>query len=177
MNGKRLLIFLSVFFLVQHVTPSQVLSNTTFSLPQITQVSVDATSPGNSFKQIYESIYTGLAIYKLDAIEKCPKERLAVALSAICHSSDIAFDLNNISFGKKGWTRYYPFSIGDKNFIMRIFLTGELRYQSKVPVLYEGALAEPNITFQILPSINDILAVCKIKPIRTYSFALADRSP
>jgi hypothetical protein len=140
-------------------------------------VSIDANSPGNSFKQIYESIYTGLAIYKLDAIEKYPKERLAAALGAICNSSDIAFDLNNISFGKKGWTRYYPFSIGDKNFIMRIFLTGELRYQPKVPVLYEGTLAEPNITFQILPSINDILTVCKIKPIRTYSFALADRSP
>lgn len=177
MNGKRLITFLSVFFLVQHVTPSQVLSNTTFSLAQVTQINVSSDSPDNSFKKIYESIYTGLAIYKLDAIEKCPKERMAAALGAICRSSDIAFDLNNISLGKKGWTRYYPFSIGDKNFIMRIFLTGELRYQPKVPVLYEGTLTEPPVTFQILPSINDILAVCKIKPIRTYSFALADRSP
>ena len=177
MNGKKLLTFLIVFFLVQHVTPSQVLSNTSFSLAQIPQVNIDSNSSDNSFKKIYESIYTGLAIYKLDAIERCPKERMAVAIGAICHSPDIAFDLNSISLGKKGWTRYYPFCIDDKNFIMRIFLTGELRYQPKVPVLYEGTLTEPPVTFQILPSINDILAVCKIKPIRTYSLALADRSP
>lgn len=173
MNRKRWSIFLVLFFLSSLIIPSKVLPDTNFPL---TNIKVDSNSGDIFFKKIYESVYIGLSIYKLDTIEKYAKERLIKNLNQTSVKSDIKFDMNNIDIGKKGWTRYYPFSIGDKNFIMRIFLTEELQYQPKVKVLYEGTLERPAVTFQILPSLNDILSDCRIKPLRTYSTAQVDRS-
>lgn len=165
--------FLVIFFLCALTIPSKVLSDTNFPL---TQIKVDSVSSDNFFKNIYESVYTGLSIYKLDAIEKYTKEMIITNSQYGARNSLIRFDIENIDIGKKGWTRYYPFSIGDKNFIMRIFLTEELQYQPNVRVLYEGTIEEPAVTFQILPSLNDILLDCKIKPFRTYSTTLVDQS-
>jgi hypothetical protein len=173
LNRKRWSIFLVIFFLCAVIIPSKVLSDTNFPL---TQIKVDSNSGDGFFKKIYESVYLGLSIYKLDTIEKYTKERLITSLQAGTGNGLIKFDLENIDIGKKGWTRYYPFSIGDKNFIMRIFLTEELQYQPKVKILYEGALKDPAITFQILPSLNDIMSDCRIKPFKTYSTAQADSS-
>ena len=170
---KRWSVFLVVFFLIQYITPPDVLSGINFPL---TNIKVDSNSPDHFFKNIYESIYLGLSIYRLDAIEKYTREKLITDLGDACLKSDIRFDLKNIDMGKKGWTRYYPFSIGDKNFIMRIFLTEELRYQPEVKILYEGRLESPAITFQILPSLNEILSDCGIKPFRAYSSSQVDGS-
>ena len=173
MSRKRWSIFLVIFFLCVLIVPSKILADTNFPL---THIKVDSDSGDNFFKKIYESVYVGLSIYKLDTIEKYTKERLITDFHSGGGNGLIRFDLENIDIGKKGWTRYYPFSIGDKNFIMRIFLTAELQYQPKVKVLYEGKLDDPDITFQILPSLSDILSDCNIKPFRTYSTAKVDSS-
>lgn len=77
---------------------------------------------------------------------------------------EVRFDLDRIDMGKKGWTRYYPFSISGKDFIMRIFLTREYLFQPKAEVLYEDTTGDKELTFQILPGLNKILEGCRIKP-------------
>ena len=42
--------------------------------------------------------------------------------------------------------------------------------------LYEGAIADPAMTFQALPSINEILSDCKIKPLKFYYSYSVSRS-
>ena len=173
MNKRKWSILSAIFFLVQCLSPCEIFSAANFPL---TQIKVDSNSQDQYFKKIYDSICAGLFIYRLDVIERHAKENLIKDFGNAILKSEVKFDLENIDIGKKGWTRYYPFSIGDKNFIMRIFLTGELYYQPKARVLYEGTLSNPAVTFQILPSLNDILSDCKIKPFKTYSTAQVDRS-
>ena len=43
-------------------------------------------------------------------------------------------------------------------------------------VLYEGTIADPAITFQVLPSLNEILSDCKSKPIKLHSLSATSRS-
>jgi hypothetical protein len=173
LNRKRWSGFLVIFFLYALIIPSKALPDTNFPL---THIKVDSGSADTFFKKIYESVYVGLSLYKLDAIEKYTKGQLMTSFQPVTGNGLIRFDLKNIDMGKKGWTRYYPFSIGDRNFIMRIFLTAEVQYQPKIKVLYEGRLDDPDITFQILPSLNDILSDCTIKPFRAYSTTQADSS-
>ncbi|MDP3791416.1 MAG: hypothetical protein Q8R38_05195 [Candidatus Omnitrophota bacterium] len=173
MTDKRWLIFLIVLFLMQFAILSEVLSDTNFPL---TQIKVDSVSSDKFFKKIYESACIGLSIYKLDVMEKYTKERLAAVFHAGGGNGLIKFDMNNVDMDKKGWTRYYPFSIYGKDFIMRIFLTEEKRYQHSAPILYEGNIQNPAVTFQVLPSLNEILSDCKIKPHRTYSTRSTDSS-
>ena len=128
-------------------------------------------------KEIYDAICLGVSLYELDTIARLPKEEIERSYLRLSLNSLVRFDLANMDLGKKGWTRYYPFFVGNKAFIMRIFLTSERAYQPSAPVLYEGAIADPAITFQVLPSINEILSDCKIKPLRTYSLSEVARSP
>jgi len=172
LKRNRCLAVLVVFFLIQYVVPSEILSGNNFPLPQIR---TGADSVDTLFKPIYESICVGLTIYKLDTIGHYTKEKI-MTNSRAGAGNLVRFDMDNIDVGKKGWTRYYPFSIGEKNFIMRIFLTQELQYQPKVKVLYEGTIEDPAVTFQILPSLNELLSDCSIKPIRIHSTSRVDSS-
>ena len=45
-----------------------------------------------------------------------------------------------------------------------------------VPILYEGTIVKASVTFQVLPSINEILSGCKIKPYQIYSSSEVNRS-
>jgi hypothetical protein len=166
-----------IVFIGQFILPAGVLSGP--DLP-ITQIKVGAGPSDNFFKEIYESVCVGLSIYKMDVIEKYTKEKITTDFRAGhgragCGKS-VRFDLKNIDIGKKGWTRYYPFSIGNKDFLMRIFLTSELHYQPNVKVLYEGSLRDPAVTFQVLPSLGELLSDCNIKPFKTYPTSQVDRS-
>jgi len=173
LKKNRWLAFLVVFFLIQYFAPSETFSEPNILLPQLKTVA-DPSDP--MFKEIYQSVYTGLSIYMLDVTGCCTKEKLMAGLES-APGGPVKFDIENMDLGKKGCTRYYPFSIEDKNFIMRICLTEELRYQPKVKVLYEGTLVSPPVTFQVLPSVNDILSDCKIAPFKIYSSSQVDRSP
>lgn len=64
-----------------------------------------------------------------------------------------------------------------KDFIMRIFLKEDNRRQQALPILYEGRIEDPAVVFQVLPSLNEILSSCKIKPRCTYSTRQVDSSP
>ena len=172
MKRNRLLVLLAALFLLQYTAPSSIFSDPNFPL---TQIKVGSDPSDHFFKQIYESVCIGLSIYKLDAIEHNTKEKIMTGFHSGGGNS-VRFDMGNMDIGKKGWTRYYPFSIGDKNFMMRIFLTKELQYQPKVKVLYEGTLDNPAVTFQVLPSLGELLSDCSMKPFRAYSTSQVDKS-
>ena len=90
--------------------------------------------------------------------------------------SDVRFDFAHIDLMRKGWTRYYPFSVGEKRFIARIFLTKEALFQPKVRVVSELVIEDFGITLQVLPGISEILSDCKIKPNNIYQSPQADKS-
>lgn len=173
MNKRRWCVFLAMFFLLSDLTFSQIASATNYPL---TQIKVTANCPDVLFKKIFDSICFGLSVYKSDVIGQFTKEALIKNFGKVVLNPSISFDLENIDIIKKGWTRYYPFSIDGKSFILRIFLTEEKAYQPAVAILYEGNIQNPAVTFQVLPSLNEILADCKIKPSRTYSTHQVDSS-
>ncbi len=165
---------LAVFLLVQHVHLHQVSAGTCLLSPP-TKVSLKETDL--CLRSLHNVIHAALVIYKLDAIQRCTKDEIVKKCSgAFTGLSDVRFELDHIDVRSKGWTRYYPFSVGRKNFIIRIFLTEELAFQPKAAVLYEGAVDFPRVTFQILPSINETLKTCRIRPYITYAASQADAS-
>jgi len=175
-NKKKLSIFLTVFFLVQNVSIPHALSQQTSLLNPPTRVSLNESQ--FCIKGLCDAICVGLFIYKYDTINGYPREKIKEECGAfISRSSQAKFDLDHMDVGRKGWTRYYPFSINDKNFIMRICLTSDLIHQPKVEVLYQDAMRDGTITFQILPGINEVLKDCRIKPHDFRYPAEVDRSP
>jgi hypothetical protein len=161
------------FFLFSDVVIPSVSSAINFPL---TQIKVDPNTIDRSFKKIYDSVCFALSVYVRDVIGRSAKENLIRDFSDVALHPGIRFDLEKIDMIKKGWTRYYPFSIDGKEFIMRIFLTSERSYLPAAPILYEGSIATPAVTFQVLPSLNTILSDCKIKPHRAYSPTEVNRS-
>ena len=97
-------------------------------------------------------------------------------IGPVFSGSDVRFDFEHIDLMKKGWTRYYPFSVGEKRFVARIFLTKEAAFQQGLPVMSEIVIEDSGVTLQILPSIDEILKDCKIKPNRIYPSSQADKS-
>jgi len=153
---------------------SSILSFEISPLNPPTNIDVNYSDP--AVKKIYDAICLGVFLYELDTIARLSKEEIERSCSELSLNSEVRFDLANMNLGRKGWTRYYPFSIGNKDFIMRIFLTAERAYQPSTSVLYEGSIAHPAVTFQVLPSINEIISNCKIKPHVIYSSYEVDRS-
>lgn len=175
MNKKRLSIIAAVFFLVPAISFSHELSAETWLLSPPSKVSLNETN--GYFKQLYDVLYLALSIYKSDAFNRYSKEALIREYGSALVNSQVRFDLEHIDIGKKGWTRYYPFSVDNKRFILRIFLTEEYSYQPKVAVLFEVNFNNPAVTLQVLPGINAILKDCKIKQHVLYPFSQAAASP
>ena len=167
MSKKKWSLLLAIFFLVQSISSSLALSFESSLLNPPTNI--DANYSDGVVKKIYDAICLGISLYQLDAIGRSSGPDIEKSYAALALNSEARFDLANMGMGKRGWTRHYPFSVGNRAFIMRIFLTAERAYQSAEAVLYEGAINDPAVTFQILPSINDIISSCKIKPHSTYS--------
>jgi hypothetical protein len=120
------------------------------------------------FNQLLSAVQTGIAIYRLDAMGGCSREDLKAKCEAIAMANPIpSFYLARMDLGKKGWTRYYPFSIGGRDLIIRIFLTGEYGYQTKIPeehIILQASREDLGITYQVFSSVNAILKNCSIKP-------------
>jgi len=151
-----------IFFLVQSLTfPRESVSETCNLNPPI---KVSMNESRFSFRAVYNVLNIALSIYKLDTIEGYSKERLISEHGRALFGPDIKFDLDQIDVGRKGWTRYYPFCIGGKYFVARIFLSRERFYQPRVEVLFEAVMSDPAVTLQILPGLNTILKDCRIKP-------------
>ena len=165
-NKRKWFAVLVVFFLLSDVIIPSVSTAANYPL---TQIKVDPDTVDKAFKKIYDSVSFALSVYVSDVIERSSKESLIRNFSQVVLHPSIRFDLENIDVIKKGWTRYYPFSIDGKEFIMRIFLTSERSFLPDAPILYEGSIMNPAVTFQVLPSLKEILSDCKIKPRQVHS--------
>ncbi len=183
MDKRRLAIILAFLFLAQSLGVTQDLLPGTISIEPTSKVSLN--KPEISFLKKYD-IYVlclGLFIYKLDVVEKCSKNEIKQRImnqheSAFFDLDGIDFDLENIDyFRKKGFTRYYPFNVHRKPYIIRIFRTDEKYFQPDVEILYEGSIKTPPVTFQILKGVNAILEHCQIKPQKMPSTLQSDISP
>lgn len=174
MNKKRTAILAVIFFLLSTITLTGIAPAENLSPNPLTEIN---TSGANlPFKETCNFLCMALSLYKSDAFKGMPKEELIKTYSSILSGSGVRFDFERIDLMKKGWTRYYPFSVGEKKFVARIFLTKELGFQPKVQVISEIIVDNFGVTLQILPGIDEILNDCKIKPNRIYPSFLADKS-
>jgi len=122
-----------------------------------------------SIKEIFAKEFNiltfALGMYQLDVGERLSKENIKMRLSdevLFCKEAfSIVFDMENIDFNRKGFTRYYPFSVNGKDFIIRIFDADEKCYLADFEIFYDGVLEESNIGFQIIPGVKEILADTK----------------
>ena len=123
-------------------------------------------TPG--FNQLLSAVQTGLAIYRLDAMGECSRGDLKAKCEAIAAANSIpSFDIARMDLGKKGWTRYYPFSIGGRDLIIRIFLTREYKYQPDIPdedIILQASRKDLGITYQVFSGVNAILKSSRIRP-------------
>jgi hypothetical protein len=160
----------TIFFLAQ-ITP---LNGGASPQPDnlIPPAKVAPSIPDTCFRQIYGIVYGALYLYKLDAINRFSKDYILSewGKESFCFSG-VQYDIKNMDIGRKGWTRYYPFQVGNNNFIVRVFRTEERAYQPKIDVLFEGEIENPAVTFQVLPNLNSILKDCRIKPHTAYPYS------
>ena len=171
---KRTAFFAVTFFLVQIITLAGISPAENLSPNPLTEIHVNGTNP--QFKDACNILCMALSLYRSDAFARLPKEELVKIYSPLLLNSAVRFDLEHLDTGKKGWTRYYPFSVGDKSFIARVFLTKEAGFQQKVPVISEIVIENFGVTLQIVPGISEILNDCRIKPAKIFASSLSDKS-
>ena len=183
MNRKSLALIIAILILVQYSALPQELYPGTISLNPTEKVSLN--KPEIAFLKKYD-IYVlclGLLIYKYDVLDKCSKDEIREGIARHKENnffslSGVDFDLDNIDyFNRKGFTRYYPFYIQGKPFVIRIFRTDEKYFQPDVEILYEGKVQDPPVTFQILEGVNTILNDCRIGPSSMPASSKAITSP
>lgn len=169
MKKKIVPIILVIFFLAQGLPLH---SSNAEIYPLNPPSKVNENYPDLPFMQLVEAWQQALFIYKLDACIGLSKEVIIRDYSGRLRYSEAQFDWDNMGLRRKGWTRIYPFSISGKEYLARVFLREERRYQPPVePVLFEATVTVSNadITVQILPNLATILKDCRIKPNRLYS--------
>jgi len=165
---KLLLIVMLLLFLGQtQVEPST--KPLTSSLNLNKRITPVEFSRFEVFAKEFNMLAFALGVYYLDARSRLPKDEIKEELLNVPkvweEKFGIRFDLDKIDFKKKGFTRYYPFIMNDKDFIIRIFEMQDRHYLESFEVYYEGAFEDSNIGFQIIPGINSILKDEKIEKI------------
>ena len=174
MNKKRTAVIAVTFFLIQIIPLAGLSPAENLSPNPLTEIHAGGTNI--QFKETCNLLCMALSLYKSDVFNGLSKEELIKMYGPLLSDSSVRFDLKHLDIGKKGWTRYYPFSVGRKMFIARIFLTKEAGFQPKVTVISELAVEDLGVTLQILPGIDEILKGCKIAPNKIYSPSQVDKS-
>ena len=121
--------------MVQAVLLTSLTSAGSYIPNPLTEIKTGAGNP--DFKETCNFLLTAISLYKSDVFGRLPKDKLIEMYAPVISSSNVRFDLEHIDLMKKGWTRYYPFSVGEKTMIVRIFLTKELSFQPELPVISE----------------------------------------
>ena len=174
MNKKRTAVLTVTFFLVQAFFLSGFAPAEVYLLNPPTGIgTAGANTP---LKNTCGIFFKALELYKADALEGLAKDEIIKRYNDVCADSPVKFDLENLDLVRKGWTRYYPFSIDGRNFVARVFLTKETIFQPKINPISELVLNRLGITVQILPGINEILSDRRIKPNKVYDPSIAGRS-
>jgi hypothetical protein len=154
-----------IFFIIALFLLCQIFGISSASASEGCVLNPPSRAENPSFRQLYGTSCLAITIYKLDAIEGLHKDVIMRQHSAALFNDAIRFDLEKIYTQKKGFTRYYPVTVEGKVFVVRVFLTKELPYQPRLTVLYEVSITDPEVTCQILSSVNDIVSSRKIEPV------------
>lgn len=168
MNKDKLLLILICLFLV-HATVATSSNIGTSPLRLNQKVSPIETSQALTFLKEFNVLTFALGLYQLDARERLSKakikEKMTLDSTIWEREFGISFDLDNIDFKRKGFTRYYPFTVNGKDFIIRIFDVREKHRMPKFEVFCEGIFEDSKIGFQIIPGVKTILKSKRIKKI------------
>ena len=168
MYKNKLILILACLFLVQpHVGATQDVR--TIPVTSIIPVSPIESNPIPTTLHEYSILVFALSMYYMETRENLSmeqiRERLAGQPEVWKEKLAVAFDLDRTSFKKDGYTRYYPFSVRGRDFIIRFF---RLKEKDKLPlcdVLHEGTFPDSELAFQIIPGINALLEGKDIKKI------------
>ncbi|MFH1593339.1 MAG: hypothetical protein ABID09_01415 [Candidatus Omnitrophota bacterium] len=143
--------------------------------PNVTIHKINTLQKTEIFSPIKEFNILAFAfgLYELDARERVSKESIKERLMPVSdflkERLEISFDLDRIDeLGNKGFTRYYPFTVGEKDYIIRIFDINEREYQPYCDLLYEDKIDDLEIGFQIMPGIKTLLSDKKIEKTPGY---------
>ncbi|MFA5143472.1 MAG: hypothetical protein WC522_04820 [Candidatus Omnitrophota bacterium] len=174
MKKRKTAAFAVFFFLVQAIQLAGTVPAENLSPNPLTEIKVGGASL--PFKDTCTFLCMALSLYRSDAFQGMTKSELAKIYAPFLADSAIRFDFENLDIGRKGWTRYYPFSVSGRQFVARIFLTKEMPFQPCVTVLSEIACENLGVTLQVLPGIDEILSGCRIRPNNLYSSSQVDKS-
>ena len=174
----RLTIIVSLFLVPSVVVAAQELG--TYPINPIKKVSPIEISIKETFASEFNILAFALGIYQLEIEKGFSKEEIKAALAQSNRACDsaisTAFDLDNIDIHKKGFTRYYPFFVNGKDFIIRIFDPGEKHFLPEFEILYEGMFENSEIGFQILPGLKTILQGEGLKKLSVPDMTATGRS-
>jgi len=164
-RSKGIIIFVCLFLVQTQVARAQDLG--TSSLNLIKKVSPTNLHVKEVFAYEFNILAFALGMYQMDIEDYLSKEDIKEKLiknQSFCKEQfNITFDLDNIDFNKKGFTRYYPFTMNDRSFVIRVFNINEKYYLPDLEVFYEGVFEDSEVGFQIIPGVQEIIASQKIK--------------
>lgn len=168
MNRKRFVIIVFCLFVVC-ATSTYAIDIRTSSLNLAKKVSPTNSDIKEFFATQFNILTFALNMYQLDTDKRFTKdiikEKLFRSHALWQEEFNIKFDLDNIDFKKKGFTRYYPFSVDEKRFIIRLFNIEEKKHLSDMQIFYEGVLEDSNLGFQIVPGLVEILNSTKAEKV------------
>jgi hypothetical protein len=165
---KKLSGVLAVLFLIQVISLPQYLNAETFSLNPASRISEP------SFQQISTAVCLAVLFYKQDVLSPVSRQDIISGFTKL-NGGDVRFDIRKIA--RDGLVSLYPVTIAGRDFLIRIFLSAKDVEPPPVKILFEIKIDNPPVTCQILPSINDILKSCEIKPHKVYSTHQVEISP
>lgn len=174
MDKKRTAVVALIFFLIQAIPLTGLAPAEIYSLNPPS--SIDANNPNVPFQEACNIFFVALSLYESDAVKRLQKDEIIRIYAPLMAAADVRFDLEHIDLMKKGWTRYYPFSVGERKFIARIFLTKESYFQAELPVISEIVVEKIGVTLQVLPGLAEILKDRAIRPNKPYPPSPADKS-
>jgi hypothetical protein len=180
MSIKSIVLAAIASFMV-HSSVDATLDVRTSPINPLKKVSPTEISIKENFAREFNVLAFALGLYYLDTHGRLSKdeikEKLTGDIDKCRESFALSFDLDNIDFRKKGFTRYYPFRVNDKDYIIRIFDVNERHYLAASEVFYEGVFEESKLGFQILPGINEMLKNTKAAKLPIYEPAACSTNP
>ncbi|MCX5679260.1 MAG: hypothetical protein NTZ95_01095 [Candidatus Omnitrophica bacterium] len=153
-------------------------------MPQVMEAASYALLPPSiidqaCFSQLLTAVRIGKMIYRMDAFDRLPTDVLKERLEALSsEAGGPVFDARNIDFKKKGFTRYYLFTIDGKSLIMRVCLTSELRFQPEIlenDTIVKGEIESVKATYQVF-DMRSLVVGHKIQPRATFHSRETERS-
>lgn len=164
-KSKYMTIFVCLFLVLAQGVTAQDLGTSSINLAK--KVSPINTHIKENFASEFNILTFALGMYYLDTEARLTKDMIKERLlenNVFCQEEfNVAFDIDNMDFNKKGLTRYYPFKLRDKSLIIRIFDVDEKHYLPNFEIFYEGTFENSEIGFQIIPGVKEVLKSKKAK--------------